>query len=87
MSCKFSIEFPGSAEKLVSKAESVIKGEGGKFSGGTTEGEFSLSTVIGSVKGSYTIEAQTMNISIQDKPVFIPCNKIESVIRKYLTQH
>jgi hypothetical protein len=84
MSCNFSIEFSETADRMVEKAEKVIKGEGGKFSGDAAGGEFSLSTMIGSVKGEYAILNQTMTIRILDKPVIIPCGKIENVVKKYL---
>ncbi len=85
MACNFSIEFSETADRMVQKAEKIIKGEGGKFTGDAAGGEFSLSTMIGSVKGEYAVLNQTMSIRILDKPGIIPCSKIENLVKKYLS--
>jgi hypothetical protein len=84
--CSFSIEFQQTAQEVVQLAGNAIKGAGGQFSGDDNEGQFKLSTGIGSVKGSYTITGGAINIDISDKPPFIGCGRIESEIRKYLNR-
>ena len=86
MSCNFSIEFAQAAETLVKKIESAIIRAGGKFEGDAISGGFSISPGIGSIRGEYTIHKNTMNIRIEDKPIFITCNRIENEVRKYLTE-
>jgi hypothetical protein len=82
--CSFSIEFSGSPDRIVGKAESAIRGAGGKFTGDVNGGSFNLSTGIGSVKGGYTISDDLLDIVISEKPAFISCSRIEKELRKYL---
>lgn len=84
--CSFSIEFQQTASEVVQLAGNAIKGAGGEFSGNDSEGQFKLSTGIGSVKGSFTISEGAIHITISDKPAFIGCSRIESEIRKYLNR-
>ena len=86
MACNFSIEFSQSAAAVVAKAESAITRAGGRFTGNAESGNFSLSAGIGSIRGAYTIQNNTMNIRIENKPVFISCSRIENEVRKYLTE-
>ena len=84
--CMFTIEFTESANALIEKANAAITNAGGTFNGDASSGSFSLSTPIGSVAGSYTIDDMGIVIQISDKPIFVSCNKIESELRKYLSQ-
>jgi len=82
--CQFSISFSGDADTLISKANKAIKLADGKFEGDSHAGEFSLKTPIGSVKGNYQIENESINVEISEKPMFLSCNKIESELQNYL---
>ena len=82
--CNFSIPFPGNAEDIFARAQTAITGAGGKFTGDVGGGEFSLSTFIGAIAGSYTVNGSDMNVKITDKPMFLSCSKIEDELRKYL---
>ena len=82
--CNFSIDFPGSADSLVQKAQSAIVNAGGKFNGDNASGGFIIPTPLGEVSGMYGVENQSFHISIEDKPFFLSCNKIESTLRDYL---
>jgi hypothetical protein len=86
MACSFSIEFAQAADRVIAKAENAITRAGGKFSGDSISGKFSISAGIGSIRGAYTIQNNLMNVEIEDKPVFISCSRIENEIRKYLTE-
>lgn len=82
--CNFSIEFSSTADMLVQKAKSAIAQTGGTFNGDQSTGSFDISTPLGKVSGTYTVEGQRFNISIQDKPFLVGCGKIESTLREYL---
>lgn len=83
--CEFAINFPGTAEELVARAEKAIAQAGGTFNGTAQAGSFKISTMLGSVEGSYTVAEPKINISIEDKPFLVSCSKIEDELRKYLT--
>lgn len=82
--CRFSIDFGSSATQLVSRVGDAIGHAGGSFSGDSTEGSFELSTPLGTVKGTYTIENSVIHIHIEEKPILVSCNKIESELRRRL---
>lgn len=82
--CNFSIDFSGQADALVQKAEAAIIKAGGKFNGDTESGGFIIPTPIGQVSGAYGIENQSFNIQIENKPLFITCNKLETELRRYV---
>ena len=84
--CDISIEFEGSAEDLVQKAELVIEDAGGTFSGDSSKGAFSVPTPLGKIKGTYTISGQVIHILITDKPLLVTCGTIEKELKKYLGQ-
>ena len=82
--CNFSIPFSGNAEDIFTKAQAAITSAGGQFSGDVGAGEFSISTFIGAIKGSYSMKGSTMNVTIADKPMFLSCSQIEKELSKYL---
>lgn len=82
--CNFSIPFTGNPEGLISQANSAISGYGGSFTGDNTQGQFNISSPLGKISGSYTILGQAFNISIEDKPMFISCGRIEDELKKYI---
>ena len=82
--CNFSIAINGSQEELVERARKTITGAGGQFFGDASTGEFSLSTFIGKISGSYNASPAKFEIEIMDKPVFISCSRIKEELEKYL---
>jgi len=82
--CDFSIQFPGLAEHLIEKAKTAISNAGGQFNGNIESGGFIIPTPLGNVSGAYAVENQNFHISIEDKPLFVSCDKIESELRKYV---
>ncbi|MBC8052673.1 MAG: hypothetical protein H7Y13_06385 [Sphingobacteriaceae bacterium] len=82
--CNFSIDFTGSAEPLIQKAQAAIISKGGKFNGDSTSGGFIISTPLGEVSGSYAVENQNFHFTIEDKPFLIGCGKIESTLKEQL---
>lgn len=82
--CNFSIDFTDSVEVLIQKAQSAITGAGGSFSGDAASGGFIIPTPVGKVTGSYAVESQVFHVSIEDKPIFLTCNKLETELTKYV---
>jgi hypothetical protein len=80
--CKISIPFSGSAQDLINHAASGIRSAGGEFTGDVFAGDFSMNTPIGSVKGSYNISGEQINIEIAQKPMLVSCQRIEEELRK-----
>ena len=80
MSCKFKIPFTGSLEQSLNKARTAVEGQGGTFSGDETSGSFEVS-VMGTIKGSYTVLGNELDIVIDSKPLFVSCGMIEGFLK------
>ena len=85
MACNFSIPFTGSAEQVLNKARSAVQGQGGLFEGDLSGGNFNVSVMGNTIRGSYSVIGQQMNIIISDKPFFVPCGTIEGFLKNQLT--
>lgn len=83
--CNFSIPFNGSAEAILQKAKSSVESQGGSFTGDINAGNFNLSVFSNTITGSYTLQEQTLNIVIEEKPFLVPCSVIESFLQKQLS--
>jgi hypothetical protein len=81
--CNFSIDFSGSADDVFNKARTAVERQGGTFSGDANSGSFSIQ-VFGMISGSYSVSGQQLNITIEDKPLMIPCAAIENVLRSQI---
>lgn len=81
--CNFSITFSGTANEIYNKAKSAVERQGGIFNGNASEGNFSI-TVFGTINGTYSVSGNQLNISIEDKPMMIPCGAIENVLKSQL---
>ncbi len=79
--CKFLIPFNGSANDIFSKVKTAVQGQGGQFNGDDTGGNFDVSVFGNSIKGSYTVLGQELDIVIDSKPFLIPCSTIESFLK------
>jgi len=83
MACKFKIPFSGSLQQSLGKARSAVEGQGGSFTGDETSGNFEVS-VMGTIKGSYTVMGNELDISIDSKPMFVSCGMIEGFLKSKL---
>lgn len=81
--CNFSISFAGSAEEVYQKARNAVEKQGGSFSGDASNGTFSIN-VFGTISGSYAVAGSQLNITIEDKPMMIPCSAIENVLKSQI---
>ncbi len=78
--CNFSITFSGSAEDIYNKTKTAVENQGGKFEGDYTGGKFNVSVLSNTIEGSYTVNGQQLDLTIDKKPLFLPCNAIESFL-------
>lgn len=86
MSCNIQVPFSGNAAEIISKARNAISSAGGNFDGNDLTGNFDLSTMAGDVRGTYTVNGSTLEVNITDKPMFLPCDMIESQLKQYLSK-
>lgn len=84
MACNFSIPFSGSPQEVLNKAKSAVQNQGGLFEGNETNGRFDVTVFGNTIKGSYTVSGQDLNINIDTKPFFVPCNTIEGFLRNQI---
>jgi len=80
MSCKFKIPFSGSTQQVLNRARTAVEGQGGTFSGDESSGNFEVS-VMGTIKGSYTVLGNELDIVIDSKPLFVSCGMIEGFLK------
>jgi hypothetical protein len=84
MACNFSIPFTGSVQDLLDKARAAVEKQGGMFNGNAARGNFSVSALGNTIKGSYTVAGQNFNIVIDSKPFFLPCSTVEGFLKSQL---
>ena len=83
MGCKFKIPFSGSLQQSLEKARTAVEGQGGTFTGDETSGSFEVS-VMGTIKGLYTVMGNELDIHIDSKPMFVSCGMIEGFLKSKL---
>jgi hypothetical protein len=83
--CEFKVSFKESAEEIMNKAKSAVESQGGTFNGDLVAGDFNVSLLSNKVSGKYSVEGNEMTLTIFEKPMFIPCNAIESFLIKKLS--
>jgi hypothetical protein len=84
MACNFSIPFSGSPTDVLMRAKTAVQGQGGAFRGNEKSGSFDISVMGSSIRGSYVVDGQQLNITIDSKPFLIPCSTIEGFLRTQL---
>jgi hypothetical protein len=83
--CQFNIPFTHSAEEILNKAKNAVESNGGSFTGDLQTGTFHVSLLSNTVEGSYLVEGNNLQLTIDKKPIFVPCNAIESFLIKQLS--
>ena len=84
MACNFSLNFPQPASVAVGKARAAVEAQGGIFTGDETAGSFELTIIGNTIKGTYSVTGQILELMITDKPFFVPCSTIESFLVKQI---
>ncbi len=83
--CNFSIPFSGEAETILAKAKDAIETQNGIFTGNDSSGNFEITVLANTIKGSFNITDQVLNLMITNKPFFVPCSTIESFLRSKIS--
>ncbi len=85
MSCKFELHIKGNPEIYLAQAKAAIEKFKGTLTGDAECGELFVSTPIGKIKASYLIkEGNTMQVEVHEKPLFLSCDKIKTVLQEYI---
>lgn len=82
--CNFSIPFPSEPDIILAKAKDAVERQKGSFIGDKNSGSFDVSVMGSTIRGSYIVSGQNLELTITDKPFLIPCNTIESFLRAQL---
>jgi hypothetical protein len=79
----FDVPVPADLSAALGRMQTLIEQEGGQFAGDATAGRFSGHSPVGPVEGRYTVFAESIRITITNKPMLVPCSVIEERIRGY----
>jgi len=82
--CNFTIEFSDTPENIIQQAKAGITKAKGEFTGDTNSGSFNIPSPIGKIRGGYTIQNSAITLTIEDKPMFLSCKRIETELRQFL---
>ncbi len=82
--CNFTIPFSGNADEIFTKAKNVVESQGGFFAGDASSGNFSIEVFGNKIAGDYSVAGSDLTINITDKPFFVPCATIESMLKSKL---
>ncbi len=82
--CNFTLPFNEPPLKAIEKARSAIESQNGNFNGDETAGNFEVSIYGNTIKGHYNVTGQVLNLIITEKPFFVPCSTIESLLSKQI---
>ena len=83
--CTINIPFTDSVSAGIEKAKAAIESHNGTFNGNEKAGEFDVTVFGNTIKGSYTVNGNVLNLVITHKPFFVPCNTIESLLLKEIS--
>jgi hypothetical protein len=84
MACNFNLQFTEPPSVAVGKARAAVESQNGIFYGDETSGNFEVSVFGNTIKGTYAVTGQVLNLIITDKPFFVPCSTIESFLLKQI---
>lgn len=83
MANQFTVSYPGDKSQLLNKIRNMV-GSKGKLAGDETQGNFEGSTPIGGFEGRYTIEGDSINVTIDKKPFLVSNGRIQEEFEKAL---
>ncbi len=85
MACNFNLKFSEPADVAVGKARAAVESQNGIFNGDNTSGHFEVTVFGNTIKGDYIVNGQILDLTITDKPFFVPCSTIESFLLKQIS--
>ena len=68
---------------LIGEIKTAIIDAGGSFNGSNEKGAFSGKTILGQIKGEYSVAEQNITIRIIKKPYLVPMSKITTEIQSF----
>jgi len=83
MASQFTVTYPGDKSQLLNKIKNTV-GDKGKVAGDEQQGSFEGDTPVGSFAGNYTIEGDSINITITKKPFLVSTGMIKDEFEKAL---
>lgn len=83
MANQFTVSYPGDKSQLLNKIKNMV-GAKGKLAGNEVQGNFEGSTPVGSFEGRYTIEGDSINVTIDKKPFLVSNSRIQDEFEKAL---
>jgi hypothetical protein len=83
MASQFTVSYPGDKSQLLNKIRSTV-GSKGTLKGNEEQGNFEGDTPVGTFAGSYTIEGDSINVTITKKPFLVSTNMIKDEFEKAL---
>jgi hypothetical protein len=83
--CNISIPFTDSLTSTITKAKAAIENQNGTFNGDEYAGNFELTFLGNTIKGTYSVIGKTLELVITKKPFFVPCSTIESILVKEIS--
>lgn len=83
MANQFSLNYPGDKKQLLEKIKNAA-GDKGQFAGNESQGSFEGDTPLGKFAGSYSIEGDTISITIDKKPFLLSSGMIKDEFEKAL---
>ncbi len=79
MAKKFSVKITTSPATLLEKASKIASQKGATFKGDTASGSFEGH----GVEGEYKVEGETMQVTINKKPLIAPWSLVESKVKGF----
>jgi hypothetical protein len=83
--CNFNLPFQEPVALVIAKAKAAIENYG-TFNGDENSGEFAVTVFGNTVRGTYSVTGQNLNLVITHKPFFVPCSTIENLLLKEITK-
>jgi hypothetical protein len=80
------VNFSGTPDIILQKAKDAVLSQGGFFEGDLTSGIFKVNLLSNDLEGSYKVVGQDLELTIDKKPLFIPCNAIEGYLKSKLSK-
>ncbi len=80
--CNIKIPFDGNPNEIIDKAQAAVEGQGGTFIRQESGGSFHASVMGNEIAGTYQLHPNEVELTISEKPFFVPCSAIESFLLK-----
>lgn len=84
MACEITIDFTDLPGVFMNKLKSKIVAQSGTLVGDENSGTLNVPLMGSHISGSYVIDDQKINITIDHKPFIISCNQIQGYLSSNL---